>query len=378
MNRKRSPALAFLTARTATLDRSYVAFLFLASAVIAGLTIAILSLSRCGASEPALHAVTEEVRQLTPEQNQAISSAMALATAGAFEGRSITLADVLALIEGAEFDPESVTGGPTRPGAVTEASSSEMRQLTPEQSENIRRLGEAAQHVGITFEDQDPVLAAAVEAAQHVGELGVRIEDITLALRQGIPEYDRSEWGRWGRTDETGDNGCRWDVRHLLLVQVGRATDPSTLVTREESGKSCRVVALTVDDWYTGQRHTGPASKIDIDHIVPLAEAHRSGGWAWSRAQRLEFWNDSINHVAVHESVNSSKSDVDPGGESRRGQRRAGWWPPDETEHCSYARMWIRVKTKWRLSYDSKEVAALAEVLEGCTDGGPHGTRTRM
>lgn len=180
------------------------------------------------------------------------------------------------------------------------------------------------------------------------------------------PPYDRSAWGRWSPTGQRGGGGCRWDSRHLLLRDIGRETNPGTLTTREQSGRACRVLTLTLVDRYTGERHTGPANKIDVDHLVPLAEAHRSGGWAWDYEKRLEFWNDPNNHVAVHERVNSRKSDIDPGGESQRGRRSEGWWPPDESQHCWYAERWIEVKLEWGLSFDNHEIVSLMEKLRSC------------
>lgn len=185
-----------------------------------------------------------------------------------------------------------------------------------------------------------------------------------LALAE-VPAYDRADWGRWSSTAETGGNGCRWDVRHLLLRDVGTETNVSTLTTREEIGRPCLVLTLTIVDPYTGERHTGPASEVEVDHLVSLAEAHRSGGWAWGPERRRAFWNDSVNLVAVQESVNASKADVDPGGESERG-RRESWWPPDESQHCWYGQRWIAVKTKWDLSFDPAEVVALFERTRLC------------
>ena len=50
----------------------------------------------------------------------------------------------------------------------------------------------------------------------------------------------------------------------------------------------CRVVGGQWHDPYTGTTFTDP-SRLDIDHLVPLAEVHRSGGGEmWSDAQRRD------------------------------------------------------------------------------------------
>lgn len=42
---------------------------------------------------------------------------------------------------------------------------------------------------------------------------------------------------------------------------------------------SCRVVSGLWHDAYTGETVRDPG-ELDVDHLVPLAEAHRSGGHA--------------------------------------------------------------------------------------------------
>ena len=177
------------------------------------------------------------------------------------------------------------------------------------------------------------------------------------------PKYDRSEWGRWAPTGERGPNGCRWGARHAALKKIAT---PGSAVVRDVAGKACRVEALVFTDPYTGKRYAGPGSKVDVDHVVPLAEAHRSGGWKWDREKRLRFWNDPENHIPTEQSVNRSKSDRDPGGENYRGSHRP-WLPPDLTAHCLYVERWISIKAKWALTADKRESAALVSVLLSCS-----------
>ena len=196
---------------------------------------------------------------------------------------------------------------------------------------------------------------------------------LLAGFQEGMPPYDRSEWGRWMPTGQYGPNGCRWDSRHTALRNAA-ATDRQTLVVRDLPGKACRVVSLSFVDRYTGEVFTGPGNKIDIDHLVPLAEAHRSGGWKWTPETKLAFFNDPLNHVPTHEKVNASKSDRDPGGESQRGGIRP-WWPIDPTARCPFAERWILVKRTWGLFFDPRERDALASTLESCAELGPDGKR---
>jgi hypothetical protein len=97
---------------------------------------------------------------------------------------------------------------------------------------------------------------------------------------------------------------------------------------------------------------------VDIDHVVALAEAWRSGAAEWTTDRREEFANDLDNSqlMAASASSNRSKGDQDP----------ADWQPEVDSFHCTYARMWIGSKHAWELSVDTDEVTALETMLDTC------------
>jgi hypothetical protein len=104
---------------------------------------------------------------------------------------------------------------------------------------------------------------------------------------------------------------------------------------------------------------TTDATKIEIDHVVALAEAWRSGAWAWDDARREAFANDLDEPdalIAVSSASNQSKADKDP----------AEWRPPVRGTWCSWATAWLRVKVKWALTADRREVDALRLILADC------------
>lgn len=113
-------------------------------------------------------------------------------------------------------------------------------------------------------------------------------------------------------------------------------------------------------DWYSTYDATWVAepSDVDIDHVVPLAEAWYSGADAWTTDQRRAFANDLTiaQLIAVSASSNRSKSDRDP----------AEWIPTNAATHCIYAREWIWVKYTYDLSTDTAEKSALADLLDTC------------
>ena len=100
------------------------------------------------------------------------------------------------------------------------------------------------------------------------------------------------------------------------------------------------------------------SSDVDIDHIVPLAQAWRSGASSWTTQRRQQFANDlSIAQlIAVSASSNASKGDSDP----------AQWTPPNQSTWCIYAREWIWVKDAYALTVDSAEKQALSSLLGTC------------
>lgn len=162
-----------------------------------------------------------------------------------------------------------------------------------------------------------------------------------LSVRQGelfypVDEpYSRGLYRHW--TD--ADKNCR-STRDEVLVQ--ESLNP---VTFDASG--CRVVSGRWFDPFTGVTVTDP-KKLDIDHLVPLAEAHRSGAHSWSKLERTRYAND-LDHpdtlIAVLASTNRSKADKDP----------LLWLPPDWSYRCDYVDRWVATKMRWGLKRDLLE-----------------------
>ena len=93
---------------------------------------------------------------------------------------------------------------------------------------------------------------------------------------------------------------------------------------------------------YDAKVFTNPTG-LDVDHMVPLAEAWRSGAWAWTPAQRMAYANDLDDPrtlLAVTAGLNRSKGDKDV----------AQWLPPKA--QCTYISNWIAVKARFDLTVD--------------------------
>lgn len=194
---------------------------------------------------------------------------------------------------------------------------------------------------------QDRVTLSVTERAAQGDQLTVRLTSgATLTVKASDLVYVRDDWPHW--IDEDGD--CQ-DTRQEVLV-----AESITPVTLDPTG--CRVIAGAWRDLYTGSTITDH-SDLDIDHLVPLANAFRSGGWAWDRTRRQLYANDLVDAthlIAVSASANRQKGDKGPDE----------WRPSDTSAWCAYGEAWTSVKQRWSLTATSAEQDALRQLLTGC------------
>lgn len=149
-------------------------------------------------------------------------------------------------------------------------------------------------------------------------------------------------------TDVDG-NGCdtRDDILRRDLVQVARA--------------GCVVRRGVLHDPYTGAairfvRGVDTSDAVQIDHVVALADAWRTGAQRLTAVQRTALANDPVNLFAVDGPTNTRKSDGDA----------ATWLPPVKAFRCTYVAHQIAVKRAYRLWVTKAEKAAMARVLDRC------------
>ncbi|MGC4957596.1 DUF1524 domain-containing protein [Actinomadura citrea] len=81
-----------------------------------------------------------------------------------------------------------------------------------------------------------------------------------------------------------------------------------------QTNSQCQAVSGTWTSPYDGATWT-QRDDLDIDHMVPLAQAWRSGTNAWITARRRQFANDleSPQPWTGTDNVNQAKGDKDPG-----------------------------------------------------------------
>ncbi len=190
------------------------------------------------------------------------------------------------------------------------------------------------------------------------GTVAAALSTLELLPQSGrvVTRYDRDDYGeRW---EDVDGNGCNQRDDVLLRDAI-----PGTATVAPQGECDHDVLAGSWDDPYTGLvltfddlKDTDQAQALQIDHLVPLSEAHQSGADRWDAQRRLEFANDQDNLLAVDGPANNRKGDSDP----------AEWMPPYEPSHCAYAVIWVEVKDTWSLGVDAAERAALKSLLRSC------------
>ena len=186
------------------------------------------------------------------------------------------------------------------------------------------------------------VVPVAAFAETYAAPLDEAIADLRVRseVRSG---YSRDLFPHW--IDADGD-GC--STRDEVLI--AEADDPVTV------GDGCDLSGGRWFSYYDRVSWTD-SGRIDIDHLVPLAEAWDSGARRWRTRTRRAYANDLGDRrslVGVTDSVNQSKADRDP----------HEWMPEHGT--CRYVREWVVVKHRWRLSVNRAERNALSSLASDC------------
>ncbi|GGU11452.1 HNH endonuclease family protein [Streptomyces lateritius] len=152
--------------------------------------------------------------------------------------------------------------------------------------------------------------------------------------------YTRDKFRHWNTGLDPAD-GCNTRAEVLLA----EATEAPAVAT------GCKVGEGEWLSYYDEQEVTDPA-KLDIDHMVPLAEAWDSGASAWDTKRREAYANDqdaATSLVAVTARTNRQKADQDP----------ATWMPPAPGVTCRYLAEWTATKLRWGLTADQAEIDAI-------------------
>lgn len=165
--------------------------------------------------------------------------------------------------------------------------------------------------------------------------------------------YQRKDWRHW--TD--ADRDCQ-DTRQEVLIAE---SEIEVGWKKHKKNRRCKVARGRWRCPYTGKVITNPRY-LDVDHLVPLAEAHRSGGHAWDSEQRKRYANaleDPGHLVAVDRGSNRAKGDKGPDA----------WMPPNPAFRCEYLQKWQAIKERWSLEMDGRERAYIEQAQSACNRG---------
>lgn len=156
-------------------------------------------------------------------------------------------------------------------------------------------------------------------------------------------KYQRAGWNHW--IDADGD--CL-NTRAEILKQ-------RSLVAVTMNKKGCVVKKGRWNDYYYPEVHT-LASKVDIDHLIPLKHAHEVGGAGWSAWEKEKFANDPANLVITNRSYNRQKGakGIDE------------WLPRHQAYACKYVRDWIKIKSKYSLRTSPAEINTIESLKDDC------------
>jgi hypothetical protein len=182
-----------------------------------------------------------------------------------------------------------------------------------------------------------PATAASGSASASAGLAALKV-----ASNGSMAGYSRDRFPHW--INQGG--GC--DTRDVVLKRDGKGIKATA---------DCKITAGTWFSVYDQKTFTDPQA-VDIDHMVPLAAAWRSGASKWTDDQRSQFANDLTRPqlIAVSAASNRSKGDQDP----------SQWKPPNHDYWCTYAQNWVAVKSFWQLTVTQAEQTALGDMLATC------------
>ncbi|MFB6889001.1 HNH endonuclease family protein [Kitasatospora sp. NPDC056327] len=179
------------------------------------------------------------------------------------------------------------------------------------------------------------------------------ITKVATAATGSKEGYDRNEFGpAW--TDNVdgvpgGHNNC--DTRNDLLARDGSAVE-------RKDGSTCVVTSMTIHDPYTGrtvQWSKQQASKIQIDHVMPLSYDWQMGASQWDKPKRVQIANDPLNLIPADGSQNASKGDSGP----------SAWLPAAPEIRCAYAVRFAQVSLKYQLPVTEADKKAMLQQCGG-------------
>lgn len=145
-----------------------------------------------------------------------------------------------------------------------------------------------------------------------------------------------------------------------VAVPLGAAGDSEIAPYDREAFETRAICDGAKRDWYTGRKLAKRGSwACEVEHVVALADAWRSGAHAWGDAERIEFAHDPLNLVPAASCVNRSKSDRTPSKwleAVKRSRACGGGYRLDADAQRRYCLRYLAVKAAWSLDIASADL----------------------
>lgn len=185
------------------------------------------------------------------------------------------------------------------------------------------------------------------ESANNSNRAIDKLQQLPVKAAESGDDYERSNfsssWASWR------DCNVRQKILNRDLQNIKLALD------------GCTAISGTLNDPYSGRAielttKSAISKKVQIDHVVALANAWQTGARYLSVEQRKALANDDLELIAVSSRTNQDKSDSDA----------SEWLPDNKDFHCLYVARQIAVKFKYSLWVTAAEKSAMQSVLAGC------------
>ena len=195
--------------------------------------------------------------------------------------------------------------------------------------------------------------AERVEDPQHSVEGSALALLATLPVKGSAPANTYDRVGQFGTAwIDVDGNGC--DTRNDILRRD---------LTNIALDGSCTVLSGDFADPYTGtqirfERGVETSRLVQIDHLVALKDAWRTGAQQLDQGRRVALANDPLNLMASDGSANASKGD----------RNAASWLPANRAFRCEYVARQVSVKAAYGLWVVPAEHDAIERILQDCPD----------
>ena len=186
------------------------------------------------------------------------------------------------------------------------------------------------------------------------------------------------------RIAETDDSAYNQDIRKK---EYGTWKDYKGWSTRDEllaqnaKESTQNATSLTSGTWYceyTGEDLTynskeDIANNIQIDHIIPVAYAHKHGASGWSEDKKKEYYNDmgtpSAYTTGATDENNYEKVGTliisDAKSNTAKGDKGPSRWMPNNKNFwTTYLKKWVHIAHKYDIALSREDYDFIADHLQ--------------